>query len=154
VPAALTVVVLVAPGILGRATEGFTAESRDSSQRIDQLRERGDLSTSDGTVDSYTVTAGRSIAWPIVIEWIKRHPWVGYGRQAMLSSGARLYIYNTYNEYFPHPHNAYLEALLDNGIIGALPIFLLYGFMFCYAVRMFLSRRVRPRSPSAVWPRR
>ena len=140
VPAALMAVFLVAPGILGRATEGFTAESRDSSQRIDQLRHSGDLSNSDGTVDSYTVTAGRSIAWPVVIEYIKRQPWIGYGRQAMLSSGAALYIYETYREGFPHPHNAYLEALLDNGIIGALPIFLLYGLMFCYAVRMFLSR--------------
>jgi hypothetical protein len=140
VPAALVAVILIAPGILGRATEGFTEESRDTSQRIDQLRQRGDLGHSDGTVDSYTITAGRSIAWPIVVEWIRRQPLVGYGRQAMLSSGTALYIFNTYNEYFPHPHNAYLEAVLDNGIIGALPIFVFYVVMFCYAVRMFLSK--------------
>ena len=65
------------------------------------------------------MTAGRSLAWPLIIEKIRERPWEGYGRQAMLRTGVATYLYETLGEIFPHPHNAYLEIVFDNGIIGA-----------------------------------
>ncbi len=139
VPAALAVVFLAAPGIVGRATEGFTEESRDTSVRLDRMRDSGELRREEGSVDSYTVTAGRSIAWPVVISRIVDGPWIGYGRQAMLSSGTGVYIFETYGEAFPHPHNAYLEILFDNGLVGGLPVLGFYALMLFYSIQMFLK---------------
>jgi len=141
IPVALALVMWLAPGVIGRAFEGFTEESRDTNQVIERARERGELQRTafDNTVDSYTVTAGRSIAWPIIVDKIMEQPLIGYGRQAMLHTGLATYIYETYAEVFPHPHNAYLEQLLDNGIIGAAPIFTFYILLLWYSMRMFVS---------------
>ena len=40
---------------------------------------------------------------------------------------------------FGHPHNMYLETLLDNGILGSLPIFLFYGTVIVYSAWLFRS---------------
>jgi O-antigen ligase len=146
VPAALAIVVVLAPGVMQRATRGFSSDTHETSQRINQLRREGEMAQSDGEVDAYTVTAGRSIAWPMVIEKIKERPWLGWGRQAMLSSGLALQIYNMYNDTFPHPHNAYLEMFFDNGFLGAAPILILHFLFLAYSVRMFLGNK----SPTCV----
>lgn len=142
-PAGLALVMFLAPGVIGRATEGFTEESRDQNQRVEQARARGELRRDDenSTVDSYTVTAGRSIAWPFIIQKIATEPLVGFGRQAMLQTGLATFIYDTYGEVFPHPHNAYLEQFLDNGIIGSAPIFGFYFLMLWYSMRMFVAEK-------------
>jgi O-antigen ligase len=147
-PAALGIVMLVAPGVMGRATEGFTAESHDTSQRVAQAQASGELrrDAENSSVDSYTVTAGRSVAWPFIIDRISQQPWVGYGRQAMLQTGLATYIFENYGEIFPHPHNAYLEQLFDNGILGAAPILSLYFLLLFYSVRMFVFEK----SPTCV----
>jgi hypothetical protein len=49
-----------------------------------------------------------------------------------------VYIWETYGEQFPHPHNAYLEILFDNGLLGGLPILSFYVLMLFYSIRMFL----------------
>ncbi len=141
IPAAIVIVVMLAPGITGRALQGFTEESRDTSQRLDNLETEGALSRGGGNVDAYTVTAGRSITWPYVIAAIVKQPWIGYGRQAMLRSGVAMYVYETYREAFPHPHNAYLELLFDNGVVGAIAVLAFYALMLWYSVRMFLHKQ-------------
>ena len=142
IPAAAMLATILLPGVVGRAMEGFTEESRDTNTRLQQERqERGEQQNLNSEVDAYTVTAGRSVAWPLIIEGIKERPWFGLGRQAMLRSGIATYLYDNYGEVFPHPHNAYLELLLDNGIVGFVVIIPFYVLMLWYSVRMFLDRQ-------------
>ncbi len=143
-PVAGILVVSLAPGVVGRATEGFTAESHDANVELERKTAQ-DLNP-NSEVDAYTVTAGRSVAWPVIIAAIKERPWVGYGRQAMLRAGPALYLYNQYHELFPHPHNAYLELLLDNGIVGFLIIMPFYLIVLFYSIRLFRDRE----SPTCV----
>jgi O-antigen ligase len=91
--------------------------------------------------DDYEVTSGRTLIWPHVIDKIGESPMVGYGRLGMRRSGLTEYLRQTYGEFeaFPHPHNMYLETLLDNGIIGTIPIFIFWGVMVVYAARLFRS---------------
>ena len=61
-----------------------------------------------------------------VIDKIRDKPLVGFGRLGMKRSGLQQYIGKALGEGDPpgHPHNMYLEALLDNGILGSIVIFL------------------------------
>ena len=43
------------------------------------------------------------------------------------------------DDTWPHPHNMYLETLLDNGILGSIPIFVFLGAMTVYSARLFRS---------------
>jgi O-antigen ligase len=93
------------------------------------------------TANNYEVTSGRNLIWPHVIEKIGESPAIGYGRLAMNRTGLTEFLRQTYGEAeaFPHPHNMYLETLLDNGILGSIPIFLFWGTMVLYAARLFRS---------------
>jgi O-antigen ligase len=76
-----------------------------------------------------------------VIDKIQERPTWGFGRQAMVRVGLVNFLWAHYRESFPHPHNAYLEMLLDNGIVGFLLVIPFYLVMLFYAVRLFLDRR-------------
>jgi len=93
------------------------------------------------TVDDYAVTSGRTETWPHVIDKIGESPWVGYGRLGMTRSGLREYLRKEYGEdgAIAHPHNVYLETLLDNGILGSLPISLFWGIVLTYSSILFRS---------------
>ena len=110
VPVAIAAVLLLVPGASERLMQGFTPETHD-------LRSRK-IESSGGSVDEYTITAGRNVAWPLVIAKIREEPLLGYGKMAMQRTGITMFLYTEYGELFPHPHNAYLEMLLDNGIVG------------------------------------
>lgn len=140
IPAAGLVAITLLPGVVGRATEGFTADSHDTNKRLEQQRAQRMDGGDTGEVDSYTVTAGRSLAWPLVIGKIKQQPLIGYGRQAMLRTGIATYLYDTLGEIFPHPHNAYLELLLDNGLFGFAIVITFYSLMLFNSIKLFLDR--------------
>jgi O-antigen ligase len=141
IPAAGLLAIVFLPGVVGRATEGFTADSHDTNKRLEQQKaQQLDGGGDTGEVDSYTVTAGRSLAWPLVIDKIMKQPLIGYGRQAMLRTGIATYLYDTLGEIFPHPHNAYLELLLDNGLIGFVIVITFYSLMLFNSIRLFLDR--------------
>ncbi len=90
-------------------------------------------------VDEAAVTSDRTLIWPAVIEQIKQRPMVGYGLEAMTRTG----LSATYRRLsFPHPHNAYLEVLLDAGIIGVILVAAFYLAVLFHATRLFM----RPRS--------
>ncbi len=93
------------------------------------------------TANRYEVTSGRNLIWPHVIQKIGESPALGYGRLAMNRTGLTEFLGQAYGEAeaFPHPHNMYLETLLDNGIVGSLPIFLFWGLMTLYSARLFRS---------------
>ncbi len=113
---------VVFPASAERMLEGF------SSQNV----------AGETTTDDYAVTSGRSLAWPFVIDKIGESPGFGYGREAMVRTGLMGLIQTQYpGENFPHPHNAYLEWLLDNGIVGLLPLIGFFGFAIYCSARLF-----------------
>jgi O-antigen ligase len=79
------------------------------------------------------------LIWPHVIAKIGESPVIGYGRLAMKRTGLTEYLGTQYGDPFPHPHNMYLETLLDNGVLGSLPIFLFWGVVITYSARLFRS---------------
>jgi O-antigen ligase len=132
VPVAL-IVALVVPAAVERFSQGFTPESRDTNTRIHGR----DTLLDSNEPDLYTITAGRNIAWPYVIDKIAEEPWIGFGREAMVRTGVSTFLITELGESFPHPHNAYLQLLLDNGWIGFIPIILYYYLMLRNSMRLF-----------------
>jgi O-antigen ligase len=91
----------------------------------------------DETVDEYAVTSGRNIAWPYVMAKIEEEPMVGFGRLAMTRTGLAAFILAKEGEEFPHPHNAYLEMLLDNGWVGLLLVIPFYLVVLARSLSLF-----------------
>lgn len=89
--------------------------------------------------DDYELTSGRNLIWPHVIDKIMESPIFGHGRLAMQRIGLQEFLRREYgeSEAFPHPHNMYLETMLDNGLLGSIPIFLFWMFTFLYSARLF-----------------
>jgi len=93
----LVAVIVFAPGITGRMLMGVDTSG-------------------EGQHDMGTLTAGRDVIWPAALEGISAAPLVGYGVHGYVMSPAILVsISNGGGEL--HPHNAYLEALLDHGVL-------------------------------------
>jgi O-antigen ligase len=123
-PLAIVALVLFVPGVRDRMLQGFgsSAEGRETAS------------------DSSEITSGRVNAWPRVIEKIKESPAIGYGRLAMMRTGVAAGLLADMNEVFAHPHNAYLEMLLDNGIIGFLLVMPLYFWLVHKCCILFRDR--------------
>lgn len=132
-PVVVVIVAMFVPAVMDRMTQGFTAESRDTNVRI---HGRNAMATADGP-DAYTITSGRNVAWPLVIEKIKESPWTGYGLEGMKTTSIAAILYLEFGELFPHPHNAYLQLLLDNGILGFIPVVLFYFLALKYSMSLF-----------------
>jgi O-antigen ligase len=112
------------PGATGRILEGFG--------RVDVAGEV--------TTDTYATTSGRVFAWPYVIDEIGKSPWIGYGRLAMPRTGLSQKIgLELQDDSWPHPHNMYLETLLDNGILGSIPILGFWAAVVACSARLFRS---------------
>jgi len=122
-PAVPVLAVLLLPGMVDRIMYGF-GKTDVSGQAM---------------TDDYEVTSGRTLIWPHVIDKIEESPVIGYGRLAMPRSGLTAFLGREYGQgdAFPHPHNMYLELLLDNGIIGAIPILLFFGLTVIYSAKLF-----------------
>jgi O-antigen ligase len=123
-PVVVVLLPIIFPGAAERMLEGF-----------------GQTDVSGETViDDLSVTSGRTVVWPQVIDKIGESPMVGYGRLATKRTGLSHQVtleLGHAKELFSHPHNIYLETLLDNGILGSLPIFLFWATMVVYAARLF-----------------
>lgn len=118
-PFMLMGILMFAPSAIERLTQGFVPDETIEEQEMDYEEQK---------VDLHLVTSGRVLAWPLVVESINESPFFGYGRNSMMNSGITQELKEMYGrgESFPHPHNAYLEWILDNGYIGAIPVFLFY----------------------------
>jgi oligosaccharide repeat unit polymerase len=93
------------------------------------------------TDDDVMITSGRTLMWPLIIDKIHESPVFGYGQKAMYSTGLSYRVYEELNETsFGHPHNMYLETLLDNGILGSIPIFIFWGMMTIYSIKLFRNK--------------
>jgi O-antigen ligase len=138
-PFLLLAIVTVAPSAIERLSQGFVTEESEYST----FTEIPDFQ--EGNVDMSSVTSGRVIAWPLAWESIKNAPYFGYGREAMKNTGITLLIMQKYGvgESFPHPHNAYLQWLQDNGLIGALPVFLFFLIIVKYSWVLFRDAKYK-----------
>jgi O-antigen ligase len=124
-PVIVMLLPIIFPGAVGRMFEGFN---------------QTDV-TGQATTDDYSVTSGRNLIWPYVIDKISESPLIGYGRLAMERTGLTEYLGQAVGEgeAVAHPHNMYLETLIDNGILGSLPILLFWGAMVIYSGKLFRS---------------
>jgi O-antigen ligase len=143
VPVALGVMMLLVPSALERMSQGLNPEIRQEKRQETDQENSGFIelgkSQSDGP-DIYSVLSGRNITWPLVIDKIKKSPLIGYGKEAMIRTGLSSYLLE-FSESFPHPHNAYLQLLLDNGILGALFIFPFYWLIIQYSYSLIMDGR-------------
>ena len=137
IPLAAVMIVEFVPGVYERMTQGFSQEAKDSNEQLDVAQAMED------ELDIYTITAGRNVAWPYVLEKIEESPFIGYGRLAMNRTGVSSLLWSQYGENFPHPHNAYLELVLDNGVVGAVPVLLFYLIIVKYSVSLYVDSRNR-----------
>ena len=126
IPITIFAVCTFLPSVRERMSQGFVSSSGPIVERT----------------DSYELTSGRTIAWSYVIPKIYESPLFGYGRQAMIREGLYRKIMDDYDEgeTFPHPHNAYLELLLDNGVFGFLLVIPFYVVVLVLSMRLLLDR--------------
>lgn len=81
---------------------------------------------SDQEADLSKRSSGRTTAWPLVIDKIGDAPFLGYGFDGIVSSGVTLQLINEFDYTFFHPHNSYLQLMIDGGVLGTFPILLLF----------------------------
>lgn len=125
IPVAVLAVIIFLPGVRDRMLQGFGGK-------------QGNIVVAN---DDYRMTSGRTIAWPYVIEKIFQSPLIGYGREAMTTTGIFQNIQDDYpDERFAHPHNAYLQVLLDSGIIGFLGVIPFYLVVLWHSFRLLLDQ--------------
>lgn len=136
-PLVVIAVALAAPGVVERMSQGFSPGTRDVNQRLIRMTGQGD----PDKPDLYTITAGRNVAWPVVIGKIKESPLFGHGRLAMQRTGIAAFLLNEYGERFGHPHSAYLEMLLDNGLVGFILVVPFYLVILKKGIVLFRDSR-------------
>jgi O-antigen ligase len=123
-PVVVILLPIVFPGAVARMLTGFGHTSVDGQE----------------TVDKEQLGSGRLLIWPYVVAEVGKSPWIGYGRLAMKRTGLFDRIETEYpGTGAPHPHNAYLETLFDNGILGSLPIVIFWGMVLIYSGALFRS---------------
>ena len=81
---------------------------------------------SEDSTDFGTLTAGRDGIWRLCLEQFWNAPLIGHGRQAIFRTGVVSRAIEELGEPFGHPHSAYLEQLIDNGLIGLIIVLLFY----------------------------
>ncbi|MCB1693146.1 MAG: O-antigen ligase family protein, partial [Pseudomonadales bacterium] len=113
-PLAMALVLAFVPSVQQRLLQGISTNSGDTEIK-----------------DASELTSGRTDAWPVAIDRISASPWFGYGRHAMVRTGASAEVARREGlkegeRGFPHPHNMYLRIMMDSGLIGTVPILLMY----------------------------
>ena len=124
IPVAIAAVIAFMPGVRDRMLAGVGGQQ--GSLKIE--------------TDQSTMTSGRTTIWPYVIRDIRDNPIIGYGRLAMQRTGLTKFLIEEEDENFAHPHNAYLEQLFDNGIIGFMVVVPLYFLCLARSFPVFLDK--------------
>jgi O-antigen ligase len=110
VPLGILLVVFLDPSVSQRALTGL-----------------GGRSYSGQEVDWDELSAGRvTNIWPPTLAQIRKSPWIGHGRYEILRGKCYEQILELEGKVPTHPHSAYLEVLLDAGVVGLL---ISLGFM-------------------------
>jgi O-antigen ligase len=134
-PVFVLAVAVAVPAAKDRLLEGFDAPPQVA------LTLGNAYASGDEEVDLDTVTAGRILIWPYVLQRIGEAPVLGYGRLAMRRTGLVTFLSTYLHEGFDHPHNMYLELMLDNGLVGVLAVLPFYVFVVAVALRLFADSR-------------
>jgi O-antigen ligase len=116
-PAAILAIVVISPSVVNRVTMGMS-EYEDT--------------------DWDTVSAGRTTyLWPAALEQIAREPLIGNGRMTIKREPA---VYDRILELGgrvpAHPHNSYLEVLMDAGVVGLLVVLTAAGGILVASARL------------------
>ena len=122
------------PAVQERMLQGISENSYEDTNELAYTKEN------DDDVNMYSVTSGRILAWPLIIDKIEDRPLVGYGKKAMQRTGISTYLYEVYHETFPHPHNMYLQIMLDTGLIGTIPILLLFILIIKHSFSLLIDK--------------
>lgn len=132
IPVVVILVLAVVPAVRERMLYGFVQGPDESGFVYEQ-----------DSVDLTKITSDRILIWPIIVDRIKAAPLIGYGRLGIILSGASMEMRDTHgaNKELGHPHNAYLELLLDNGVFGAVPIFIFFFVVCRFSIRLFRNQR-------------
>ncbi len=131
-------IVFFLPSVVDRMLFGFV-ENPDDPSTTQQYADY-----EDGQIRTLDVTSGRTLVWPLVIDKIKEGPVFGFGRDAMRNKGVSLHmatIVGSKGDVFSHPHNAYLQWILDNGVVGFSVVLLFYFLVVKYSLSLFLDSR-------------
>ncbi len=91
-----------------------------------------------GLIGKDLTLTGRSTMWPLVIEYVKQKPFLGYGYASFWRSeyGADFRANYTW-ETIPHSHNGFFELLLGLGYVG-LFLFIV-GSLFAISRALYLT---------------
>jgi exopolysaccharide production protein ExoQ len=103
------------------------------------------------SVGKDTTLTGRSDLWPAVIEMIGKQPWFGYGYGGFwrgLDGAESAYIWRATAWTPSHPHNGFLQLLLDLGIVGLALFFV--GFLNNLIKGLNFIRSTQ--TVAALWP--
>lgn len=111
-PLVVVLVLTFIPQVKERVLVGFEAETETS------------LPSSE--VNVKTLTAGRDGIWRLTLDQSGEAPLLGHGRLAIHRTGVVRQAIVELGEPFGHPHSAYLEQLVDNGIIGLVIVLIFY----------------------------
>ncbi len=135
-PLLIAAVIALVPSTVDRLLTGIRGDPEQSEMAYGDrgARTHTDMEGSydEHGIDEEEVTSGRNVIWPIVVAKIRESPLVGYGMKAMRRTGIT-------TEDFGHPHNAYLEILLDGGFVSLIPVVLFYVVIVLTAMRLFVS---------------
>ena len=131
IPVVAVIVFLAVPGVWDRLTEGMSKNLNIETY----------TSLDASKIDAHTLTSGRNVAWPYELDAIGKAPFFGYGRMAMQRTGLSAHLLTKYGEEFPHPHQAYLEWLMDNGLVGFLPVFIFFIIVVRYSISLLRDNR-------------
>ena len=134
-PVVLSLILIVAPSAIDRMEFGISPDNDIAQSDVVDFEGEG--------IDTHSLTSGRILIWPMVWTSIKEAPFFGHGRNSTVNTGITLELLRLTNgqELFPHPHNAYLQWVEDNGFIGAIPVFLFYMLIIKYAWSLFRDKR-------------
>jgi hypothetical protein len=155
-PLIVILVISFMPSVADRALHGIVGPDDDTDE-----------------INLEELTSGRNFIWPPVIDKISEARFVGHGRAAMQRTGLSVWLMEEAGEgYVNHPHNAYLEMLLDSGVLGLFVTLALYTTFLavglsltrdrrspeftaagCIALALVTSHMVGSLSGQSFWPR-
>jgi O-antigen ligase len=126
-PIVALVLAVAFPSVVGRALEGINL--------------RPSVLTGQDSVNEDAVLAGRETIWKPVIAKIEQDPFIGFGRQAHMRFGLGAAAAHLGEESAGNPHSAYLEFILDSGVLGLLPVLVFFGVVALHSFNLFRDSR-------------
>ncbi len=134
-PTLVLVAFMMVPAVQERLMEGLTEDSYEAG-----AANLGVETIDSSGRDMYAMTSGRIIIWPKVIEGISERPYFGWGRKGMVISGVLPGLVDEFGiwiKQFGHPHNAYLQFLIDTGWVGTIPVLTFFFLVTMYSLKLF-----------------